>query len=70
MLHVEYQATTHKKKSCERDFKGITGSCMGMLLDLEACKITKQIQIQNCPEFDEFFIQFGQLHTILSVVYQ
>lgn len=70
MLHVEYQATTHKKRSCERNFKGITGSCMGMLQDLEVWKITKQLQIQNSPEFDEFFIQFGQIHAILSVFHQ
>ena len=70
MLHVEYQATTHKKRSCERNFKGITDSCMGMFHDLEVWKITKQLQIQNSPEFDEFFIQFGQIHAILSVFHQ
>ena len=43
---------------------------MGMLYDLEVWKITKQLQIQNSPELDEFFIQFGQIHTILSVFHQ
>ena len=40
---------------------------MGMLHDLEVWKITKQLQIQNSPEFDEFFIQFGQIHSISSI---
>ena len=35
--------------------------------DLAVAKIARQIQIQNSPEFHACFIQFGQIHTILSL---
>ena len=34
--------------------------------DLAVANIARQIQIQNSPKFDDCFIQFGQLQTILS----
>ena len=36
--------------------------------DLAVAKIAKQIQIQNSPKCDDCFIQFGQFHTILSLL--
>ena len=36
-------------------------------MTLAVAKIARQIQIQNSPEFDDCFIQFGQIHTILSL---
>ena len=35
--------------------------------DLAVAKIARQIQIQNSPKCDDWFIQFGQFHTILSL---
>ena len=35
--------------------------------DLAVAKIARQIQIQNSPKFDDWFLQFGQFHTILSL---
>ena len=35
--------------------------------DLAVTEIARQIQIQNCPKFDDYFLQFGQFHTILSL---
>ena len=36
--------------------------------ELAVAKITSQIQIQNSLEFNDCLIQFGQIHTILSVL--
>ena len=35
--------------------------------DLAVAKVATQIKVQKYPEFDDCFIQFGQIHTILSV---
>ena len=35
---------------------------------LAVAKISKQIHIQNSPKFDDCFVQFGQFHTILSLL--
>ena len=36
--------------------------------ELAVAKIARQIQIQNSPKFDNCFAEFGQFHTILSLL--
>ena len=74
MLDAEYQAPPTRKDVVKKTLKrsqAVASECDDkyaiITYDLEVAKITRQIQIQNSPEFGECLIQFGKIHTISSV---
>ena len=55
-------------KRSQADAKECVDKYAIVTYDLAVAKITRQIQIQNSPEFDDCFIQSGQLQPILPVI--
>ena len=55
-------------KRSQADAKKYVDKYAIVTYDLAVAKMARQIQIQNSPEFDDCFIQSGQLKPVLSVI--